>query len=123
MKQHDFDFDDAMSVVQFFKKNKVNKGDRKFLLKTDCHPYNEDGTPNLDISFAAIGFATGDTLDNGRPEYTWFVLSRKLEAQGETLDKAFLKEHKEDLMLLEPVDDLKFGIIFLAGGADDWDEL
>lgn len=115
MQKHDFDFDDSMTVVEFFKKNKVAKGNRKYIVK-QCT--SEDG--NI---FPAVGFATGDTLPDGRPEYQWFVLSRKLEASGETLDKSFLKQHKEDLMLLEPVDDLKFGICFLAGGADDWDEL
>lgn len=115
MTKHDFDFDDSMTVAEFFKKNKVAKGNRKYIVK-QCT--SEDG--NI---FPAVGFATGDTLPDGRPEYQWFVLSRKLEASGETLDKSFLKQHKEDLMLLEPVDDLKFGICFLAGGADDWDEL
>lgn len=117
MTKHDFDFDDAMSVIEFFKKNKVSKGNRKFLTK-NCH--SEDGN-----EFPAVGFATGDTLDDGRPEYQWFVLSRKLEdeASDEKELKLFLKAHKEEVLLLEPVDDLKFGIIFLAGGADDWDEL
>lgn len=115
MIKHDFDFNDAMSVVEFFNKNRVKQGSRKFIVK-QCTA--EDG--NI---FPAVGFATGDTLPDGRPEYQWFVLSRALEAKGETLDKGFLREHKEDLMLLEPVDDLKFGICFLAGGADDWDEL
>ena len=115
MTKHDFDFEDSMTVIEFYKKNRVGKGHRKFLIK-DCHA--EDGS-----TFKALGLATGDTLEDGRPEYAWFVLSRKLENDGEVLSKAFLKEHKEDLMLLEPVDELKFGICFLAGGADDYDEL
>lgn len=115
MTKHDFDFDDAMTIVQFYKKNRVNKGSRKFIIK-ECHA--EDGN-----TFKALGLATGDTLEDGRPEYSFFVLSRNLEEQGETLNLMFLKEHKEDLMLLEPVDDLKFGICFLSGGAMDFDEL
>lgn len=115
MAKHNFDFDDAMTIMAFYKKNRVNKGSRKYLIKS-CHA--EDGS-----EFKALGLSTGDTLDDGRPEYQWFVLSRALEEQGEELTKSFLKEHKEDLMLLEAIDDLKFGICFLAGGAEDFDEL
>ena len=110
-----FDFDDAMTIMEFYKKHNVTKGNRKFLIK-NCHA--EDGT-----EFKTIGFSTGDTLEDGRPEYKWFVLSRALEEQGEELTKEFLKEHKEDLMLLEAIDDLKFGIAFLAGGAEDFEDL
>ena len=119
MKTHEFDFDDSMTIVQFYKKNRVNKGSRKFLIKV-CH--SEEGN-----EFISIGFADGDTLDDGRPSYQWFVPSRALEESEDLSSKesfrAFLKKHKEDLMLLEPVDDLKFGICFLAGGAEDFDEL
>lgn len=121
MTKHDFDFDDSMTVAEFFKKNKVAKSNRKYLVK-QC-------TSEKGNVFPAVGFATGNTLDDGRPEYAWFVLSRRLEEQGETLNKAFLKEHKEDLMLLEPPLDedgnpeLAFGICYLAGGAEDWDDL
>lgn len=115
MAKHNFDFDDSMTIIEFYKKNKVTKGNRKYLLK-NC--VAQDGT-----QFKALGLADGDTLDDGRPSYQWFVLSRALEEQGEELTKAFLKEHKEDLMLLEAIDDLKFGICFLAGGAEDFDEL
>jgi hypothetical protein len=117
MTKHEFDFDDSMTVLEFFKKNRVAKGQRKFITK-NCTAESGD-------VFPAVGFATGDTLDDGRPEYQWFVLSRKLEdeASNEKELKLFLKAHKEEVLLLEPVDDLKFGIVFLAGGADDWDEL
>lgn len=115
--KHNFDFDDSMTVAEFFKKNRVKEGKRKFLTK-NCT--SEEGNV-----FPAVGFATGDTLEDGRPEYAWFVLSQKLEdeATNEKELKKFLKDHKEEVLLLEPVDDLKFGIVFLAGGADDWDEL
>lgn len=125
MKNHDFDFDDAMSIAQFYKKNRVNKGSRKFLIKV-CTAESGD-------NFISIGFADGETLDDGRPSYQWFVASRALEESEDLSTKekfrAFLKEHKEDLMLLEPPLDeagnpeLKFGICFLAGGAEDFDEL
>lgn len=110
--QHNFDFDDALSVNEFFKANGVKN--KSFIVKT-C-------TSSEGNKFNAVGFANGETLDDGRPSYTFFVLSRKLEEEGEILNKAFLKAHKADLQLLEPVDDLKFGICFLAG-AEDWDEL
>ena len=115
MTQHDFDFDDAMSVSEFFKSKGLKKGNRSFMIKT-CH--SEEGE-----AFQALGLANGDKTDDGRNAMTFFVLSRNLEDKGEVLDKAFIKEHKEDLMLLEPIDDLKFGIAFLAGGTQDWDDL
>jgi hypothetical protein len=115
MAKHDFDFDDAMSVSEFFKSNGVKKGSRSFLIKT-CTAESGD-------TFQALGLANGEKTDDGRDAMTFFVLSRALEAKGETLDRDFVKAHKEDLQLLEPVDGLKFGIAFLAGGTEDWDDL
>jgi len=125
MNTHDFDFDDSMTIIQFYKKNRVSKGNRKFLIKV-CTAESGD-------NFISVGFADGDTLKDGRPSYRWFVASRALEASTDLSSKEkfrqFLKEHKEDLMLLEPPLDedgnpeLKFGICFLAGGAEDFDEL
>lgn len=118
MAKHNFNFDDAVTVIEFFKQNKIAKGDRKFLCK-NCTA--EDGS-----IFPAVGFADGETLDDGRPSYQWFVASSTItESEGiedkEDL-KAFMRKHKEDLLLLEPVDGLKFGICFLAGGAEDWED-
>lgn len=120
-KKVHFDFDDALTIMEFYKKNKVTKGSRKFLIKT-CQPEPTEENPNPE-PFKALGLATGDTLDDGRPEYKWFVLSKALEEQGVELTKSFLKEHKDDLMLLEVIDDFKFGIAFLAAGAEDFEEL
>lgn len=115
MTKHDWDFDDSMTVAEFFKAKGLKKGNRSFMIKT-CH--SEDGTP-----FQALGLRNGEKTDDGRDAMTFFVLSRNLEDKGEVLDKAFIKEHKEDLMLLEPIDGLSFGIAFLAGGTEDWDDL
>lgn len=114
-KKKDFDFDDAMTVREFFKANGVAKGKRSFLIKT-CT--TEEGE-----KFQALGLANGDTTENGRPAMTFFILSQRLEEQGVVLDRAFVKAHKEDLLVLEPIDGLMFGIIFLAGGREDWDDL
>ncbi len=114
-KKVDFDFDDAMTIMAFYKKNKVTKGNRKFLIKT-C--YTKDGS-----EFKALGLCTGDTLEDGRPEYKWFVLSNVLEEQGVELTKSFLKEHKEDILLLEPIAGCHFGILFLASGSEEFEEL
>lgn len=134
MTEHNFDFDDAMSVAEFFENNGVALKDQRFTLKT-CHPYlkdaegnviyDEDGNPKKDLEhpFESVGFRNGETTENGTPAYTFFVLSRALTEQGNRLDKAFLKEHKEDLKLLEPVDTLKYGIVFLQGGGEDWNDL
>lgn len=114
--KHNFDFDDAMTVNEFFKANGVKKENKSFIIKT-CHP--QEGEP-----FEAVGFYNGEKLDDGRPSYTFFCLSRKLTEAGEILNEAFLKKHKEDLLLLEPIDDLKFGIAFLQETTkNNWDEL
>ena len=133
MAKHDWNFDDAMSVNEFFATNEVEK--KGFILKPDCHPYKKDDdgdiitddegnpVPDMEQSFEAVGFANGEVDQNGRPQYTWFTLSDAQVKQGKKLTREFLKEHKEDLMLLEPIDGLKFGICFLATAAEDWDEL
>jgi hypothetical protein len=115
--KHDWDFDEAQSVTEFFKNNGVKSKDQEFLVK-ECH--SESGE-----SFTAVGFNNGEKTEEGRPAMTFFCLSRKLEAQGHTLDEDFLAEHKEDIMLLEPVDGLKFGILFLAngGGRKKWSDI
>lgn len=121
-----FDLDDAMSVNEFFKINGVNGSDRTFIIKT-CHPEKEGQvdpkTGEIITSFRAVGFANGETTNDGHPAYTFFILSRELREKGEVLNKAFLKAHKEDLQLLEPVDGFKFGICFLSRDADDWEEV
>ena len=97
------------------KSSGVAKGKRSFLIKT-CTA--EDGE-----KFQTLGLANGNTTKDGRSAMTFFILSQRLEDQGVVLDRAFVKTHKEDLLVLEPIDGLKFGIIFLAGGKEDWDDL
>lgn len=114
-RKKDFDFDDAMTVREFFEANGVTKGKRSFLIKT-CT--SKDGE-----KFQTLGLANGNTTEDGRPAMTFFVLSQVLEAKGVVLNKAFVKEHKEDILVLEPIDGLKFGIILLSSGKEDWDDL
>lgn len=117
MAKHNWDFDDAVSVSEFYKDNGVKAKDAEYLIK-DCT--SEEGE-----SFKALGLTNGETLKDGRAGMTFFCLSSKLEAAGHELNDDFLAKHKDDIMLLEPVDGLKFGVIFLAGsgGKKKWSDL
>ncbi|MBP3829319.1 MAG: hypothetical protein J6E29_01125 [Prevotella sp.] len=113
--QKDFNFDDAITVKDFFALHGVKKGYRSFMIKT-CTTVDGD-------QFQTLGLANGKEAEDGKPSMTFFVLSRALEERGEILNRAFIKAHKEDLLLLEPLDGLEFGIAFLSGGVEDWDVL
>lgn len=113
MTKHDFDFDNAMSVDEFFDFHEVEADEQEYLLK-ECTA--SDGS-----TFMALGLTNGETFERSdgteTSAMTFFVLSRKLEDKGEALTEDFLAQHAEDIQLLEPVDDLKFGVIFLATGS------
>lgn len=115
------DFDDAMTVDDFFRCNRVAKNNRKYIIK-QCHQRDEDG--NAISDFFAVGFSNGETTDDGRPVYEWFVPSRVLERENDFSSKdsfrAFLKKHKEDLLLIEPPEGRNFGIFFLAAKEDEY---
>lgn len=118
MTNHDWNFEDAMSVNEFYDSH--NCESKKFKIITCTSESGEN--------FKALRLNTGKVQKSGpykgRPVYSFFCLSRGLEEAGEVLDKDFLKEHWDsDLRLLEPVDDLIFGIAFLESSDDDFDEL
>lgn len=118
MAQHNWDFDNALSVEEFFDSYGCSKKGYKLV---DCT--SDDGN-----EFVALRLNTGKTQKSGpykgRPVYVFFCLSRPLEEAGEVLDKDFLRKHwQSDLRLLEPIDGLKFGIAFLEGGDEDFDDL
>jgi hypothetical protein len=118
MTEHNFNLDDAMSVNEFFKSNGVSE---KTFKLTECT--TEDGKR----TFTALGLTNGDTYEKADgttgPAMTFFCLSKKLSEAGEVLDRAFIKAHKDEIRLLEPVDGLKFGILFLPGERESWDDL
>lgn len=121
----DWNLDDAMSVNEFFELHDVPAKSRTFKAK-ECEA--EDGS-----TFLAVGFADGDTYtdDNGkeRSSMTFFALSQNciskydLEDATEEDLKDFLKANKKSIGLLEPVDGVKFGKLFVSGGGELWDDL
>lgn len=122
-KEHPWNFDDAMSIEEFFDSYGAKKKAYKIVTCT-----NEETGDH----FKALRLNTGKKQTSGkykgRPVYAFFCLSRPLERQGEVLDKDFLREHWDtDLKLLSPPDEgddtLKFGLVFLEDNDDDFDEL
>lgn len=126
MTKHNFDFENALTVKAFFKAYKVKPADQQFCVKM-CN--------GSESRFPAVGFATGELTEDGRPAYRWFCPSKAV-AESEDIEtkedlKDFLRKHKEDLMLLEPPSEedefedteiLKFGICFLAGSSENWND-
>ena len=107
MAKHSWDFDDAMTPKEFFASHKVAAKKQQHLVKK-CH--TEDGD-----TFLAWGLTDGSKAPNGRPGMTFFCLSRALSDEGHVLSLKWLKKHFNEIQLLEPVDDLKFGVIFFTG--------
>ena len=111
-KKKNFDFDDAITVNEFFKRHHVVK--KLFVIKTIT---NDDGE-----SFKVVGFANGKHDKDGRVSYTYFALSRRIELDSRNSVKDYLKSHKKDILLLEPIEGCKYGILFISA-IEDWDDL
>ena len=118
-----FDFSVAQTISEFFTSRKLKtKSARKWTV-SDCHSEAGD-------TFPALKLVNGDTLDNGRKAVNCFALSKTLQEQGVALTKEWVKDNKDDIMLIDAEDvntadghDAKFGIIYLdTGGVDEWDE-
>ena len=122
----DFDFSVAHTIAEFFNsRNLKNKSERKWTV-SDCHSESGD-------TFPALKLVNGDTTKiNGkeRRAVNCFALSKTLQEQGVVLTKDWVKDNKDDIMLIDAEDvntadghDAKFGIIYLDnGGVDEWDE-
>ena len=123
----DFDFSVAQTISEFFTSRKLKtKSDRKWTV-SDCHSKAGD-------TFPALKLVNGDTFkdENGktRKAVSCFALSKPLQEQGVVLTKKWVKDNKEDIMLINAEDvntaddhDAKFGIIYLDNqGVDNWDE-
>ena len=116
----DFDFSVAMTIAEFYDDKDVKS--KKWTV-SDCHSESGD-------TFPALKLTNGGTTDAGRPAVTCFALCKKLQEQGFSLTKEWVRENRADLRLIDPEDvntadghDAKFGIIYLDNqGADDWDD-
>ena len=122
-----FDFSVAQTISEFFTSRKLKtKSARKWTV-SDCHSEAGD-------TFPALKLANGDTFEdeNGktRKAVNCFALSKTLQEQGVVLTKEWVKDNKEDIMLINAEDvntadghEAKFGIIYLDNqGVDNWDE-
>ena len=107
MQQHDFNFDESYGLVEFC--DAVGNDEHRFRIQ-ECTA--EDGT-----SFNALAIPTSEKLEDGRTKFCFFTLSRPLTEKGEELTTDWLHEHKSAARLLEPIDGLKFGIVYLPGDA------
>ena len=106
----DFDFSVAHTIAEFFNsRNLKNKSERKWSV-SDCHSESGD-------TFPALKLVNGGDY-NGRPAVSCFALSKTLQEQGVGLTKDWVKDNKDDIMLIDAEDvntadghDAKFGII------------
>ena len=119
----DFDFSVAHTIAEFFNsRNLKNRSERKWSV-SDCHSESGD-------TFPALKLVNGDTTSNGRKAVNCFALSKTLQEQGVVLTKDWVKDNKDNIMLIDAEDvntaddhDAKFGVIYLdTGGVDEWDE-
>ena len=119
----DFDFSVAHTIAEFFNsRNLKNKSERKWSV-SDCHSESGD-------TFPALKLVNGDTTSNGRKAVNCFALSKTLQEQGVVLTKDWVKDNKDNIMLIDAEDvnraddhDAKFGVSYLdTGGVDEWDE-
>ena len=117
-----FDFSVAQTISEFFTSRKLKtKSARKWTV-SDCHSEAGD-------TFPALKLVNGGDY-NGRPAVSCFALSKTLQEQGVALTKEWVKDNKEDIMLINAEDvntadghEAKFGVIYLDNqGVDNWDE-
>ena len=104
MVEHNFNFDESYGLVEYC----------EAVGNTDCNYRIQECTASDGTSFNALAIPTSEKLEDGRTKFSFFVLSQKLEAKGETLSEQWLAEHK-DARVLEPVDGLKFGVLYTPG--------
>lgn len=114
-----FDFSIGMSIAEFWTYKDVEREERKWCIKEFQDEYGD--------LYNALALTNGTISEKGNPCITMFVLCKELQEDGYVLDKDFIKENKNDIMLITPEDinnkngsDNRFGIIYLAN-PDDWD--
>ena len=112
-KKDYFDYDDNMTVNEFFERHNVDK--KLFIIKTKTNDNGEN--------FKVVGFANGKKDKDGHVAYTYFVLSRKIEFDSNVEIKSYLKAHKKDVRLVEPPTGYRYGILFVETEFEEWNEL
>ena len=105
MQQHDFNFDESYGLVEFCEA--VGNDEHRYRIQ-ECTTQDGD-------SFTALAIPTSEKMEDGKTKFCFFTLSRPLVEKGEELTEEWLKEHKTSARLLEPIDGLKFGIVYLPG--------
>lgn len=112
-KKEDFDFDDYMTVNEFFERYNVDK--KLFIIKTKT---NDNGE-----KFKVVGFANGKKDKDGHVAYTYFVLPRIIEFDSNVEIKRYLRAHKKDVRLIEPPKGCRYGILLFETTLEEFDEL
>lgn len=112
-KKEDFDFDDNMTVNEFFERHNVEK--KLFIIKTKT---NDNGE-----KFKVVGFANGKKDKDGHVAYTYFVLPRIIEFDSNVEIKRYLRAHKKDIRLFEPPKGCRYGILQFETTLEEFDEL
>lgn len=132
--QHAFDFDSAQTLAEFFEAHDLQGRQRRVnVVKNYAALTDEEGNlltdengqvqKDLDRSFMVLLVNQEWNESQNRPtEWAGFVLSKTLSDQGITLSIEWVKEHKEDLMLVR-ADDLKYGICYLQSKSIAFDDL
>lgn len=114
MQQHDFNFDESYGLVEYC--DAVGNAEHSFRIQ-ECHGTNpETGEAT---AFMALAIPTNEQFvdENGltKTKFSFFTLSRPLTEKGAELSVDWLKEHKSTVRLLEPIDGLKYGTMYLPG--------
>ena len=105
MTTHDWNFDESFGLIEFCE-----------AVGNDAHAYRiQDCTASNGKSFTALAIPTSEKLEDGKTKFCFFTLSMNLTESGEKLSDEWLKEHMSSARLLEPIDGLKFGTIYLPG--------
>ena len=110
MNESYFDFEDAMSIPEWFQAHNVSTEDKK---KTyiDDEMHSDRGT------FSALGLRNSDPHVPGKSGFNFFALADKLTQAGYVLDEDFILDHKDDIRVMPSNDGKHCGVLFLAGSA------
>ena len=109
MNESYFNFEDAMSIPEWFQTHNVSSEDKALtFIKTNMH--SDRGT------FSALGLRNSDPLTE-KSGYSFFALSNNLAEAGEVLDEDFILNHKDDIRVMADPTDEHCGVLFLAGSA------
>ena len=123
-----WDLEEAISVAEFFENHDVEEDAQRFKIK--------EITAENGNTFFALGLANGEdyTDDKGKVHegrgMTFFALGLACAEANDLEDaslqevRSFVKAHKSEITLLEPIEgETNFGKFFIGGGGELWEDL